>query len=118
MVGLPIRLGAVTRNDVPHRIQICLREMGLHQSHRVLYSIPGRSLYDGLQLATGRLQPLRQALGSRLTLGLERPEQSLQRAAQAIQHRPALGHLILRFYRKALGYVSPSNKNHTHPTAV
>jgi len=30
VVGLPIRLGAVTRNAVPHRIQIRLREMGLH----------------------------------------------------------------------------------------
>ena len=55
VVGLPICHRAILRNAVPHQIQICLREMGLHQSHRVLYGIPGRSLYDGLQSATGRL---------------------------------------------------------------
>ena len=77
MVGLPIRLGAVSRNAVPHRIQIHLRVMGLHQSQCVLHGIPGRSLDDGLQSATGRLQPLRQALSRRHALGLERPQAEL-----------------------------------------
>ena len=74
MVGLPICHRAILRNVVPHQIQIRLREMGLHQSQCVLHGIPGRSLDDGLQSATGCLQPLRQALSRRHALGLERLE--------------------------------------------
>ena len=48
VVGLPICVGAVLRNAVSHRIQIRLREMGLHQSQCVLHGIPGNSLDEGL----------------------------------------------------------------------
>ena len=78
VVGLTVCVGAVFRDAVPHR------EMELHQSQGVLNGIYGSSPDEGLQLAAGRLQPLRQALGSRHALGLERPKQCLERPAQAI----------------------------------
>ena len=114
MVGLPICHGAVTRNAVPHQIQIHLREMGLHQLQCVLHGIPGSSLDEGLQSARGHLQPLRKALGCRHTLGLERPKQSLQRPAQAIQCCPPLRRLIIHFCKRSTRLGQPRlPKQHT-----
>jgi len=105
-------------NTVSHQIQIHLWEMGLHQPQGVLHGISGCSLDEGLQSARGCLQPLRQVLSRGHVLQLERSKQSVQLPAQAIQHRPGLGHLTLHFYRKVLGCISLSDKNSTHPTAV
>ena len=69
---------------VSHWVQIRFREMGLHQPKCMLHGILGSSPDEGLQSAAGCLQPLRQALGRRHTLGLERPKQRLQRPAKAI----------------------------------
>ena len=76
----------------------------------MLHGIPSRSLNEGLQSAMGRLQPLRQALSRSHALRLECPKQSIQLPAQAIQHHPSHSHLALRFCRKALGYISLSDK--------
>ena len=111
MVGLPLRVRVVLRDAVSHRVQIRFREVGLHQTQGMLDSILGSSPDEGLQSATGRLQPLRQALGRRHALRLEHPKQRLQRPAQAIQCHPALCRVIPHFCRKAPGWISPSRRN-------
>ena len=115
--GLQIQVGHDAFGDVPNvgvvGLPVCLgavREVGLHQSHGVLHDIHGRSLQEGLQSATGRLQPLRQALCHSHAFRLECPQQSVQLPAEVIQHRLGLGHLALRFCRKALSYISLSDK--------
>ena len=84
MVGLLVYLGAVGRDVVAHRIQIRLREVGLHQPHGVLYGVPGCSLDEGLQSATGRLQPFRQYFRRGHALRLERPQQSVQLTTEVL----------------------------------
>ena len=108
MIGLPLYIRAIVGGVVSHWIQVRLREMGLHQPKCMLYGILGSSPDEGLQSAAGCLQPLRQALGRRHALGLERPKQRLQWPAQAIQCRPALCYLLLCFCKKAPGFVSSS----------
>ena len=100
MVGLPFCVRAVFGDAVSHRVQIRFREVGLHQTPGMLHDILGSSPDEGLQSAAGGLQPLGQTLGSCHALRLERPKQCLQRPAQAIQCRPALCRLFLRFCKK------------------